>query len=79
MWAALWARIAPYALAAVSLLSILGTIYFKGKSEGKQDEKVKQTKKTLDTVEKRNEIENEIRRAPSGDAAERLRDSWSRD
>lgn len=60
---------AAAALAAIALI----------KRSGRQDERVDQLNKVLDSVGKKNETARKVDRLPDGDAARRLRDQWSRD
>lgn len=79
MLAALWARIAPYVLAAGAVLATLAAIYGRGKAAGRQAEQARQTAATIKSMEVRREVETDIARGPDGDAARRLRDEWARD
>lgn len=66
-------------LAAVSILSMAVAAYFKIKSIGKNQEKVKSLERRIESLQKKEEVVREVDRLPDGDAAKRLRDSWSRD
>lgn len=74
---------------AVWLAAILGVVialagaWFRGKAKGRQDAeqaaKVEQTEKLQSTIRERSNVESDINRLPSGGAAERLRERYSRD
>jgi len=49
------------------------------KSAGRNAERVDAMRRTLKSVETRNEVENEIARSGGDDAVKRLRERWSRD
>ena len=66
-------------LAAVSILGLAVAAYFKIKSIGRSQEKVKDLQQRLNSLRKKEEVSREVDRLPDGDAAKRLRDSWSRD
>lgn len=66
-------------LAFISLLSVAAAAYFKIKSIGKNEQQAKDLKKRVDALQKQTEVSREVDRLPDGDAAKRLRDSWSRD
>lgn len=66
-------------LAFISLVSVAVAAYFKIKSIGKKEEQVKDLKGRVEALKKQTEVSREVDRLPDGDAAKRLRDSWSRD
>jgi hypothetical protein len=66
-------------LAAASIVGLLVAAYFKIKSIGKNEERVKDLQKRIDSMRKKEEVSREVDRLPDGDAVKRLRDTWTRD
>jgi hypothetical protein len=60
---------------AAGLLAVFASI----RKQGKQAAQIEHLEKTLQNVRKRDEVTQKIERLPSGTAADRLRDKWSRD
>jgi hypothetical protein len=61
--------------AAVGLLAAIATI----RRGGKQAARIEHFEQTIKNVRKKDEVTQKVERMPSGDAADRLRDKWSRD
>lgn len=68
-------RLWGYLAAGAAVLIAVWRIYAAGKSAAR----VEGMQSQLDNVETRNEIDRKAGRLPDGDAADRLRDQWSRD
>lgn len=86
MIASLWARFYAWILGAVAVLATIATVYFKGRSAGKQVEQKKATQRDLteakehaETIRETVDVESKIIRLPVGDVRERLRNKWQRD
>jgi hypothetical protein len=63
---------------AVVLILVAGFFTFRAvyKAEGREEVRVEQIERTLETARERIEVENDVRREP--DPVERLREQWSR-
>lgn len=66
-------------LAGVAIAGAVLAVLAGAKSAGRNAERVDALKRTLKSVEARNEIENDVARTGGGAARERLRDKWTRD
>jgi hypothetical protein len=62
-----------------SIVVALVVTALKIRQSGKDAERNKSLEATLKAVQKKGEVKNEVDRLPSGSAADRLRDKWSRD
>lgn len=70
-----------YLKVAAAILAIGGTIasaYFKGKSTGKDEVEVTETKKALKRAVEANEVDNEVKEIPADKLSDEL-DEWMRD
>jgi hypothetical protein len=80
MLAAWWARaVAPYVAAALGGIALFGSVLLAGRRQGRIEAERRALGRDLDIRETRDEINRTVERAPPGDAADRLRDKWSRD
>jgi hypothetical protein len=67
---------------AAMYLSVVAAIVItalKIRQDGKSAERGKMLENTLKAVREKDEVKHEVDRLPSGSAADRLRDKWSRD
>lgn len=64
--------------AALVLVLLAGFLTFRAvyKAQGREEVRVEQIERTLETARERIEVENDVRREP--DPIERLREQWSR-
>jgi hypothetical protein len=69
------ARVIVITAAVVGLIAAYATI----RRGGKQAARIEHFEQTLKNVRKKDEVTQKVERMPSGDAADRLRDKWSRD
>lgn len=74
-WAELKLRAALIGAAALAILVAVLRI----RKSGRDAERVKNLEATIEAVRKKEGVSREIDRLPSGSAADRLRDKWSRD
>lgn len=90
MISALLLRIKGWALAALTVLAVIGGAFLHGRSKGQQqaerqaaadnlEEDNAALRESLDAAKERNNAELEVSRLPDGGAADRLRNDWSRD
>jgi len=68
-------KIAGVAAAIIAVLAVLSG----AKSAGRKAERVDAMRRSLKSVEVRNEVEREVQRIGGDDARQRLLDRWSRD
>jgi mannose/fructose/N-acetylgalactosamine-specific phosphotransferase system component IIC len=66
-------------MAGLAIVGAILAILAGAKSAGRQAERVDAMKRTLKSVEDRNEVEREVMRLGGDVARERLLDKWSRD
>lgn len=59
----------------LGVVAVLASI----RKQGKQAAQIEHLEETLKNVRKRDEVTQKIERLPSGSAADRLRDKWTRD
>lgn len=85
MMTAIWLLIRPFALKlaliGAAILTVLAVLT-RAKNAGRVQERVEAQARTIETVKRRTEVENELRnerRRTGKSAADRLRDTWSRD
>lgn len=82
MFGLIGGALAPYftrilAFGAIAL-AVIGLL-FGVRQSGKEAARVEGLRDQLDNVKKRNEIDDEVRRADPGDKRKRLYGEWSRD
>jgi len=75
--AIVWLKARAYLI--LGALTALAAAVVAVRQSGKQAEKVDAMKANIKAIKKKVEVEREVDRIPDGDAAKRLRDSWSRD
>lgn len=73
-WQRSYAAILKWLGIAAAVLLVL----FKIRQSGRDDERAEQLLKQNETVGKANEVENDVRRLPDGDALNELRQDWTR-
>lgn len=79
MIASLYARIKGWLVAAAVVVIALAVAYFKGRRAGGEAVETQLQEEAHDALVERIEVETDVARRPDGDAAQRLRDNWSRD
>lgn len=82
MWGALKVFFADNAvklLGGIASLATVAGILFGARRAGRDAERVARIQEQVKRVEVAHDVENKNRPLPDGAAAERLRDSWSRD
>lgn len=79
MWTAILAWFQTKVLTIVAVLGAGFSLFSVIRKSGRSAERVDQLEKTLENVRTKNEIAKNVERLPSGAAADRLRDKWSRD
>jgi hypothetical protein len=76
-------KVGRWAVAGGAVLLAIGTALLLGRGQGRrqaeQEQKAKDHEAYRGAVETRNRIEDRVRRAGDGTAADQLRDRWSRD
>jgi len=72
-----WVQVKLYFIIGITAGVI--TAYFRIRKSGKESVQLQTAEKTLQAIKKKEEVKHEVDRLPSGSAAERLRDKWSRD
>jgi hypothetical protein len=78
MLAAWWARaVAPYVAAALAGIALFGSVLLAGRRQGRIEAERRALGRDLDIRETRDVVDRSVARQP--DAADRLRQSWSRD
>lgn len=79
MLSVLWGRVGPYVLGVGAIALALLTFGKAQRRAGRAEVEAENTRQALNNVEVRREVEDDIRRAGPGSAADRLRGDWSRD
>lgn len=72
-----WAKARAVAIGSVVAASI--ALLITARRSGQQKERLKQLEEVLKNVRKKDGATEKVDRLPDGDAARRLRDTWSRD
>ena len=73
----LWLKTRIYWIAGVLAMVVAAVLSIR--QSGKKSVESEIMKDTLKALKKKDEVEHEVASNPDGDAAKRLRDSWSRD
>lgn len=79
MVASLFSGIGLKIMGVVAVLFVVLGVIFRIRQAGRMAERVEAQTRVLRQVEVRHEIDRNIRRLAAGNAAERLRNEWSRD
>ena len=73
-----WQRSYGAVIKWAGIVAAVLLVLFNIRQSGRKDERAEQLLKQNKTAEKANEVENDIRRLPDGDALNELRRDWTR-
>lgn len=77
VWGPIWAMLPTKVKAVLIFIATLGGAYLAGRYKGAHDERALAAKRNAEALQKRQEVEDEVRKLPESEVDKRL-DKWTR-